>query len=69
MTSVETRDRKREQRGRYFYDWANSPFYSSVTTVFGALYLSSVAAADARADVARNGPRPCVDANGVRQQA
>jgi UMF1 family MFS transporter len=65
MTTVDTRDRKREQRGWYFYDWANSPFYSSVTTVFGALYMSSVAAADAKTDTARNGPTPCAGSDGV----
>jgi UMF1 family MFS transporter len=68
MTTVETRDRKREQRGWYFYDWANSPFYSSVTTVFGALYMSSVAAADAKANVALNGPTPCVGSDGVENK-
>lgn len=68
MTTVDTRDRKREQRGWYFYDWANSPFYSSVITVFGALYMSSVAAADAKADIARNGPTPCIGANGVENK-
>jgi UMF1 family MFS transporter len=68
MTTVETRDRKREQRGWYFYDWANSPFYSSVTTVFGALYMSSVAAADAKANTALNGPAPCVGSDGVENK-
>lgn len=62
--STEVRDRRREQRGWYFYDWANSAFYTSVITVFGALYTGSVAADDARTDVARNGPNPCVDAQG-----
>jgi UMF1 family MFS transporter len=68
MTTVDARDRKREQRGWYFYDWANSPFYSSVTTVFGALYMSSVAAAGAKADTAHNGPTPCVGADGVENK-
>jgi UMF1 family MFS transporter len=68
MTTVETRDRKREQRGWYFYDWANSPFYSSVTTVFGALYMSSVAAADAKANTALNGPTPCIGSDGVENK-
>ncbi|PRX45033.1 UMF1 family MFS transporter [Prauserella shujinwangii] len=62
---ADVRDRKREQRGWYFYDWANSAFYTSVITVFGALYTGSVAAQDARADIARNGPTPCVDAQGA----
>lgn len=43
------RDHRREQRGWYFYDWANSPFQTSVITVFLSLYLTSVAEADARA--------------------
>jgi UMF1 family MFS transporter len=52
-------DRRREQRGWVWYDWANSVFPTSVTTVFGSLYLSAVAAEAAIADVARNGPNPC----------
>ncbi|WP_116050467.1 MFS transporter [Amycolatopsis palatopharyngis] len=59
--AADARDRRREQRGWYFYDWANSTFFTSVITVFGALYMGSVAAADARTDLARNGPNPCVD--------
>lgn len=43
------RDRRREQRGWYFYDWANSVFQSSVITVFLSLYITSVAENDARA--------------------
>lgn len=62
--AAEARDRKREQRGWYFYDWANSTFYTSVITVFGALYMSSVAADAAKEDVAVNGPRACLDAQG-----
>ncbi|MFF5990753.1 MFS transporter [Prauserella flavalba] len=62
--AADARERKREQRGWYFYDWANSTFYTSVITVFGALYMSSVAADDAKQDLARNGPNPCVDAQG-----
>ncbi|MEU6641681.1 MFS transporter [Saccharomonospora sp. NPDC046836] len=62
---ADTRERVRTQRGWYFYDWANSTYYTSVITVFGALYMSSVAADAARADVARNGPTPCVDAQGA----
>ncbi|RZQ66052.1 MFS transporter [Amycolatopsis suaedae] len=58
-------DRRRQQRAWYVYDWANSSFYTTVMAVFGSLYLSSVAAADARTDVARNGPVPCVGADGV----
>ncbi|MBK1783096.1 MFS transporter [Prauserella cavernicola] len=63
--AADARERKREQRGWYFYDWANSSFYTSVITVFGALYMSSVAAEDAKSDLVRNGPTPCVDAQGV----
>ncbi|GAB2739020.1 MFS transporter [Amycolatopsis magusensis] len=59
------RDRRREQRGWYFYDWANSAFYTTVMAVFGSIYMSSVAAADARTDLTRNGPTPCVDAGGA----
>lgn len=50
--------RRRERRGWYFYDWANSTFYTSVITVFGAAYVGSVAAEDARTDPA-NGPNAC----------
>ncbi|SFB54798.1 MFS transporter, UMF1 family [Amycolatopsis marina] len=59
--AADARQRKREQRGWYFYDWANSTFFTSVITVFGALYMGSVAADDARTDLTRNGPIPCVD--------
>ncbi len=40
---------RREQRGWYFYDWANSAFATTVVTVFLGPYLTSVtkAAADA----------------------
>lgn len=65
MTLAETRSPKRERRGWYFYDWANSPFYSSTTTVFGALYMSTIAAADAKTNFTLNGDKPCVDAAGV----
>lgn len=64
MTVAGTRDRKREWRAWYLYDWANSPFYSSVITVFGALYLSSVASEDAKANFTLNGDRRCVDPDG-----
>ncbi len=42
--------RRREQRGWYFYDWADSAFSTTVLTVFLGPYLSDVAkaAADAR---------------------
>ena len=58
-------DRRREQRGWVFYDWANSVFPTSVITVFGALYLTAVAADAAIADKATNGANPCpADADG-----
>ncbi|GAA2404150.1 MFS transporter [Streptomyces glaucosporus] len=42
-------DRRREQRGWYFYDWANSVFSTSVLTVFLGPYLTGVAEAAADA--------------------
>jgi MFS transporter, UMF1 family len=42
-------ERRREQRGWYFYDWANSAFYTTVVTVFLGPYLSTVAKAAADA--------------------
>ncbi|SDC09561.1 MFS transporter [Actinokineospora iranica] len=51
--------RKREQSGWCWYDWANQVFPTSVTTVFGSLYLTEVAATAATADTGRNGPDPC----------
>lgn len=65
MTLADTRDMKRERWGWYFYDWANSPFYSSVTTVFGALYMSTIAASDAKQNITLNGDRPCVGVTGA----
>ncbi|MGF1663673.1 MAG: MFS transporter [Kineosporiaceae bacterium] len=35
--------RRREQRGWYFYDWANSAFYTTVSTVLAGPYLTAVA--------------------------
>ncbi|GAA0514150.1 MFS transporter [Saccharopolyspora thermophila] len=61
------RRRRREQRGWCWYDWANSVFPTSVTTVFLSLYLTSVAAEGARADVARNGLNPCPGGNALVQ--
>jgi UMF1 family MFS transporter len=63
---AEARDRKREQRGWVWYDWANSVFPTSVTTVFGSLYLTAVAATAAEADTARNGPTPCPGGDRLR---
>jgi UMF1 family MFS transporter len=42
-------DRRREQRGWYFYDWANSAFYTTVVSVFLGPYLSDIAKAAADA--------------------
>ncbi|MEV0679327.1 MFS transporter [Actinosynnema sp. NPDC050436] len=52
-------DRKREQRGWIWYDWANQVFPTSVITVFLSGYLTAVAKEAAREDVARNGPDAC----------
>ena len=38
-----TRERRREQRGWYFYDWANSAYVTTVGTVILAPYLTRVA--------------------------
>jgi UMF1 family MFS transporter len=62
-------DRRREQTGWVWYDWANSVLPTSVTTVFGALYLTAVAAEAARADVGHNGADACpMDAEGNRDK-
>ncbi|MEJ2852274.1 MULTISPECIES: MFS transporter [unclassified Saccharothrix] len=52
-------DRKREQRGWVWYDWANQVFTTSVTTVFLSGYLTAVAKQAAREDTAHNGPDAC----------
>ncbi|MFE1173328.1 MFS transporter [Streptomyces sp. NPDC058773] len=46
----ETAERRREQRGWYWYDWANSVYSTTVLTVFLGPYLTSVAKAAADAD-------------------
>src|SRR3954467_9572310 len=46
----ETTYSKREQRGWYFYDWANSAFSTTVVTLFLGPYLTSLAKAGAAAD-------------------
>ncbi|ASU79218.1 MFS transporter [Actinopolyspora erythraea] len=51
--------RRREHRGWCWYDWANSVFPTSITTVFLSLYLTTVATRAAESDVARNGTAPC----------
>jgi UMF1 family MFS transporter len=43
-------DRRREQRGWYIYDWANSAFQSTVITLFLGPYLTAVAKAAAGPD-------------------
>ncbi|MGH3324418.1 MAG: MFS transporter, partial [Streptomyces sp.] len=45
-----TAERRREQRGWYFYDWANSVFSTSVLTVFLGPYLTEIAKSAADAD-------------------
>ncbi|MGP3991194.1 MFS transporter [Streptomyces sp. 3N207] len=47
---AQLRERRREQRGWYFYDWANSVFSTSVLTVFLGPYLTEVTKAAADAD-------------------
>ncbi|MGH9673633.1 MAG: MFS transporter, partial [Bryobacteraceae bacterium] len=41
---------RREQRGWYFYDWANSAFYTTVVTVLFGPYLTALARASAGPD-------------------
>ncbi len=41
---------KKERIGWYFYDWANSAFYTTVVTVFLGPYLTSIAESAADAD-------------------
>jgi len=43
-------DKRREQIGWYFYDWANSAFATTVVSVFLGPYLTTVAKAAADAD-------------------
>jgi MFS transporter, UMF1 family len=59
-------DRKREQWAWCWYDWANQVFPTSVTTVFGSLYLTAVAATAAQADTGLNGPVPCPGGDKLR---
>jgi len=47
--SANIQQRRREQRGWYFYDWAASAFSTTVVTVFLGPYLTSVAQAAAEA--------------------
>ncbi|ASO20410.1 UMF1 family MFS transporter [Actinoalloteichus hoggarensis] len=52
--------RRREQRGWCWYDWANSVFPTSVITVFLSLYLTEVAESAARAS-----GQPCADGSAL----
>lgn len=45
-----TADRRKQQRGWYFYDWANSVFFTTVLTVFLGPYLTDVTTSAAGAD-------------------
>ncbi|MBB6119850.1 MFS transporter [Nocardiopsis algeriensis] len=47
--SADPAERRREQRGWYVYDWANSVFMTSVVTVLIGPYLSGLACASAGA--------------------
>jgi UMF1 family MFS transporter len=47
---AEPHDRRREQRGWYIYDWANSAFSSTVVTLFLGPYLTAIAKAAADTD-------------------
>ncbi|MGW5877991.1 MFS transporter [Nocardiopsis terrae] len=47
--STDPEQRRREQRGWYLYDWANSVFITSVVTVLIGPYLSGLACASAGA--------------------
>lgn len=43
MTATRQDPRRREQRGWYFYDWANSAYVTTVLTVLFSPYLASIA--------------------------
>ncbi|WP_431949086.1 MFS transporter [Actinacidiphila sp. bgisy167] len=49
-TATPAHERRRAQRGWYFYDWANSVFSTSVITVFLGPYLTDIAEAAAGPD-------------------
>jgi len=54
MTVAEYGSSTRSERtGWYFYDWANSAFFTTVITAFGGIYLNGIAesGADAHGDV------------------
>ncbi len=46
-------ERRREQRGWYFYDWANSAFATTIAGVLFAPYLIAIAREGATGDPAR----------------
>ncbi|MDS1268973.1 MFS transporter [Lipingzhangella sp. LS1_29] len=48
LPSNDPRQRRREQRGWYLYDWANQVFWTSVVTVFLGPYLAELARAAAQ---------------------
>lgn len=50
LVADEAAERRREQRGWYFYDWACSVYSTSVLTVFLGPYLTAIAKASADAD-------------------
>src|SRR5437868_14604038 len=43
VVAADQRSDRRERVGWYFYDWANSAFYTSVITVFLGPYLTAIA--------------------------
>ena len=67
VTEAGSRPRRREHRAWCWYDWANSVFQTSVTTVFLSLYLTTVATRAAQDDVARNGVGACPGGNALQQ--
>lgn len=58
--------RTSEQTGWCYYDWANSVYPTSVTTVFLALYLTDVAENAAEKEVTHNGLAACADDDALR---
>ncbi|NYH77122.1 UMF1 family MFS transporter [Actinopolyspora biskrensis] len=61
--------RRSEHLGWCWYDWANSVFPTSITTVFLSLYLTDVAAEAAEAAEARNGADACPGGDALRRCA
>jgi UMF1 family MFS transporter len=58
LTELTQSVRRREQRAWYWYDWANSAYFTTVTTVLMGPYLSTVAEQAACGRVGTPG-RPC----------